>query len=86
MINATPMIIVGWVIGWLPGTIGAIYYIIYGALQNQKIDTTEGAETQLVPQQSTSDTIQNKEEDRLSKLKQMLEQGIITEEEYTKKK
>lgn len=49
-------------------------------------DTTEGAETQLVPQQSTSDTIQNKEEDRLSKLKQMLEQGIITEEEYTKKK
>lgn len=84
--NATFMIIVGWLAGWLPGTICAIYYIIDDALPEPEDDTTEGTETQLVPQQSTSDAVQNKVEDRLSKLKQMLEQGIITEEEYTKKR
>ena len=75
--------------GWVPGIIFGVIDVLsekddenYAKEEN---DVAASTETQLVPQQST-DAEQNKVEDRLSKLKQMLEQGIITEEEYTKKR
>lgn len=80
--------------GWVPGIfIGLIDVLEEKDNENyekegdddEKNDAAASTETQLDPQQST-DAVQNKVEDRLSKLKQMLEQGIITEEEYTKKR
>lgn len=92
--NRTPsmavVLIGGTILGWAPGSFfAALYLILDKAIldkaQNEDNENSEQASTenQQLPQQST-DAVQNKVEDQLSKLKQMLEQGIITEEEYTK--
>ena len=84
--------------GWVPGIIFGVIDVLsekdeenYAKEENddddddEKNDVAASTENQQLPQHST-DAVQNKVEDRLSKLKQMLEQGIITEEEYTKKR
>lgn len=77
------LMIVACCAGWVPGIICGVIDVL-----SEKDDENSAAtstENQQLPQHST-DAVQDKVEDRLSKLKQMLEQGIITEEEYTKKR
>ena len=52
---------------------------------SNEVSSSASNETQLPPRQST-DAVLDKVEDRLSKLKEMFDRGIITEEEYTRKR
>ena len=73
--------------GWVPGIVVGIFAVLQDQDDGDDENSAEeSTESQSSPQQSTSDAVQNNVEERLSKLKQMLEQGIITEEEYTKQR